>query len=566
MITGISRKIIVGIFFLVPFFSQGVYSEEIKDFESEIFIQSDGTIFVQENIEYDFQYAQRHGIFRDITYKYDYGYKRYSIKLDVKDVTNFKNNPYKYKVSSSGGRINIKIGDPDKTITGIHGYRIEYSVRGAIAFFDDHDELYWNVTGNEWRVPIMKAGAKIYFDRDIKEGLEAACYTGVPGSKSKNCDYVISGGAVDFHASDTIWAGQGLTIVVGLPKGIIEEPSSSARTFWFLSDNWYFALPFLTLFALTYVWRTRGRDPEARGFITVRYEPPEGLTPAEAGTLVDERANIMDITSTIIDLAVRGYLKIEEIKSTIFFFFTDRDYKLIKLKEPEAGELKPHEEKVFSGVFNGSKNVMVSDLRNKFYKELPPIKKALYDELISEKYFPANPEKVKGIYQWIGIIIIIASLFLFSNLLLKLSIAISGLIILIFSRFMPRKTKRGSLVYEELLGFREFIERAEKDRIEKLAKDDPTLFDRVLPFALVFGLEDRWAEAFRDMYREPPSWYSSPYYSSTFTPRIFVSDIGRSLSVMNSSLSSTPSKSGGSGLGGGGSSGGGFGGGGGGSW
>jgi len=121
-------------------------------------------------------------------------------------------------------------------------------------------------------------------------------------------------------------------------------------------------------------------------------------------------------------------------------------------------------------------------------------------------------------------------------------------------------------VSEELLGFREFIERAEKERIERLAKDDPTLFDRVLPFALVFGLEDRWAEAFRDMYKDPPSWYSSPYYGDTFSPDIFVSDIGRSLSVMNSSLSSTPKKSGGSGFGGGGSSGGGFGGGGGGSW
>lgn len=565
MMTGIS-KIILVILFLIPVFSQGANSEEIKEFESEIFIQSDGTIFVRENIEYDFQYAHRHGIFRDIPHNYDFGYKRYSIKLDVRDVTNFDDKPYKYNVSRSGGLIDIKIGDPDKTITGIHGYRIDYSVRGAIAFFEEHDELYWNVTGNEWRVPIRKAGARVYLDKDIKEGVNATCYTGVTGSRDKNCEYTISAGAVEFDVTDTIKAGQGLTIVVGLPKGIIKEPSSTARTFWFLSDNWYFTLPLLTLFALTYVWRTRGRDPEGRGVIAVRYEPPADLTPAEAGTLVDERANILDITSTIIDLAVRGYLKIEETKSTVFFFFTDRDYKLIKLKEPQAGGLKPHEEKVFSGVFKDGKSVMVSDLRNKFYKELPPIKKALYNELISNKYFPTNPEKVKGIYKWIGIIIIIASLFLFSNLLLKLSITISGIIILVFSRYMPRKTKRGSLAYEELLGFREFIERAEKDRIERLAKDDPTLFDRVLPFALVFGLEDRWAEAFRDMYREPPSWYSSPHYGDTFTPRIFVSDIGRSLSVMNSSLSSTPKRSGGSGFSGGGSSGGGFGGGGGGSW
>jgi uncharacterized membrane protein len=132
---------------------------------------------------------------------------------------------------------------------------------------------------------------------------------------------------------------------------------------------------------------------------------------------------------------------------------------------------------------------------------------------------------------------------------------------------MPRKTKKGSLKIEELLGFREFIDRAEKDRIERLAKEDPTLFDRVLPYALVFGLEDKWAGAFKDMYKEPPNWYHSANYGNVFSPNIFVNDIGRSLGVMNRSLSSTPRRSGSSGFSsGGGFSGGGSGGGGGGSW
>jgi uncharacterized membrane protein len=222
---------------------------------------------------------------------------------------------------------------------------------------------------------------------------------------------------------------------------------------------------------------------------------------------------------------------------------------------------------VFSGLFGASKDkVMISELKNNFYKVLPPIKKALYQELISSRYFPSNPENIRKIFKWIGIGIIVASMFLFQSWGLKLSIAISGLFVLMFSRFMPRKTKKGSLAKEELLGFREFIERAEKNRIEKLAKDDPTLFDRVLPYALVFGLGDRWADAFKDMYKSPPSWYYSPRYGDTFAPRIFVADLGRSLTVMNSSFASSPRKSGGSGFGGGGSSGGGFGGGGGGSW
>ena len=547
-------------------FSAGARAEEIKNFHSEISIKRDGTIDVREDIEYDFQYAERHGIYRDIPYNYDFGYKRYSIKLDVKDVTDFNGDPYKYEVSTSGGNIHIRIGDPDTTVTGVHGYRIEYTVRGAIAFFEDHDELYWNVTGDEWTISILRASAGVSFDEQTSEGVKAECYTGGRGSTDKECNYKITPGMVNFLARSSLWAGQGLTIVVGVPKGLIEEPSPMTKAIWFLTDNWYFGLPFLTFFAIAYLWSTRGRDPEGKGVITVRYEPPKDLTPAEAGTLVDERADILDITSTIIDLAVRGYLKIEETESTKFFFFSDRDYRLIKTKEPGQGELKPHEVRIFSGIFKGKEKVLVSDLRDKFYTELPPIKKALYDELVGKKYFPADPEKVKGVYKWIGIIILILAFVLFSNFLLKTSIALSGLIILISSRYMPRKTREGALLNEELLGFREFIDRAEKDRIEALAKDDPTLFDRVLPFALVFGLEDKWASAFRDMYREPPSWYSSPNYGNSFSPNMFVSDLGRSLGAMNSSLSSTPRKSGGSGLGGGGSSGGGFGGGGGGSW
>lgn len=547
-------------------YSADTLAEQINSFDSEIFINSDGTIDVREDIEYDFQYAERHGIYRDIPYNYDYGYKRYSIKIDVDKVTDFSGNPYQYQVSTSGGLVHIRIGDPDTTVTGVHGYRIEYTVRGAIAYFEDHDELYWNVTGDEWRVPILRAGAGVGYDGQTDDGVEAECYTGSRGSTAKDCSYEISAGKVVFRASESLWAGQGFTVVVGVPKGMIEEPSEAKKTMWFLSDNWYFGLPFLTFFIVGYIWYSRGRDPGGKGIITVRYEPPKDLTPAEAGTLVDERADISDITSTVIDLAVRGYLRIEETESTKFFFFTDRDYKLVRLKEPAPGELKPHEQKVFEGIFKGRQKVMVSELRDKFYTELPPIKKALYKELIDKKFFPADPEKIKGIYKWIGIIILIIGFVLFSNFLFKISIAMSGLIILIASRYMPRKTREGTLLNEELLGFREFIYRAEKDRIEALAKNDPTLFDRVLPFALVFGLEDKWADAFRDMYREPPDWYSSPNYRGSFTPNMFVSDLGRSLGVMSSTMSSTPRKSGGSGLGGGGSSGGGFGGGGGGSW
>ena len=548
------------------YFSIVVYAEEISNFHSNIYIKQDGSILVQENIEYDFGRALRHGIYRDIPYKYNYGYKNYNTRLDVESVTDPNGSPYTYEVSKSGSWANIKIGDPEKKITGTHTYVIEYKVRGAIAFFEDHDELYWNVTGDEWRIPILSAGATVFFDEEIDSGVIAACYTGPSGSTSQDCNYEIKNTGVDFKSLQTLYGGEGITVIVGLPKGIIEEPSSLEKSIWFISDNWSFVLPFATFFTMFYFWRNKGRDPEGRGVIAVRYEPPENLAPAEAGTLIDERANMMDITSTVIDLAVRGYLRIEEISTTKFFFFSDRDYKLFRTQMSDES-LKSYEEKVLSGIFKGKDSIMVSELRNKFYSELPGIKNALYKELINGGYFPTNPENVRSIYKWIGIGAMILGFFLLAIPPLGFCILISGLIVLIFSRYMPRKTKKGSHMNEELLGFREFIDRAEEDRIERLAKEDPTLFDRVLPYALVFGLEDKWANAFKDIYNKPPDWYNSSSYGGSFNPNIFVSDIGRSLGVMNSTLSSTPRRSGGSGFSsGGGSSGGGFGGGGGGSW
>lgn len=547
-------------------FSNLCISEEIKNFQSNIKIHSDGTIIVEENIEYDFGSALRHGIYRDIPYRYNAGLTKQSVRIDVADVTNFKDDPYIYQVSSSGGWLNIRIGDPDKKITGQYNYRITYTVAGAIGFFEDHDELYWNITGDEWRVPILRSGANVYFDEEITEGVKAACYTGAYGSTAQNCTDQIGVSGVKFSTEGSLNGGEGLSIIVGVPKGIIEEPSFTTKALWFLYDNWAFALPFLTLLIMLHFWRTKGKDPEAGGVIAVKYEPPENLSPAEAGTLIDERVNILDITSTVIDLAVRGFLKIEEQKTTIFYFFSNTDYKLIRTEKSDE-ELKSYEEQVLSGIFSSKQTVQLSELRNKFYTKLPGIKKALYKELVGKRYFPTNPENVRSIYKWIGIGSMILGFFLLALFPVGLCIGLSGLIILIFSRYMPRKTKKGSIKNEELLGFREFIDRAEKDRIERLAKEDPTLFDRVLPYALVFGLEDKWAGAFKDMYKEPPDWYHSSSYGNTFSPNIFVNDIGRSLGVMNRSLSSTPRRSGGSGFSsGGGFSGGGGGGGGGGSW
>ena len=567
-------KVIILSALTLTLFSPAAHSfEQINSFDVDLYVPDSGTLSVEENIEYMFQDIYRHGIIRRIPYKYSKGQHNYDLRIRVLGVTDLAGDAYEYSVYKERGYLVIKIGDPDRKITGIHTYRISYSVRRAITRFDDYDELYWNVTGTEWEVPIESASASIYFESIEPPDLKTVCFTGRFGSKESNCTIESRTQGVAIKSAGPLNTGEGLTVAVAFPKGVVRGPSRLQEWLWFLRDNTVYTVPFITLVLLLGVWHKYGRDPYKNKPIAVRYEPPRDLTPAEAGALFDERADMIDLTSTVIDLAVKGYLKIEEIEGTKYFFLTSRDYRLIKLKQGPYEGLKKHEIKIIGSLFESDTGeVLVSSLKNKFYKKVSSIRDSIYSELINKRYFISNPDRIRTIYKAVGFIVIFASLFILPTLISKVVFALSGLLIVIFARFMPRKTRSGVEANHHLLGFREFIERAEKDRIEKFAHEDPTIFDRVLPYALVFGLEEKWADAFSGMFTEPPDWYSSDSYSTSYSPNIFVNDLGRSIAVMNKSFYSSPKNSSGGrsvsmgGGFGGGFSGGGFGGGGGGSW
>ena len=300
----------------------------------------------------------------------------------------------------------------------------------------------------------------------------------------------------------------------------------------------------------------------------MRYEPPEGLSPAEVGTVLDERVDLVDVSATLLDLAVRGYLRIEEIESAGLLFLRDRDWRLVKLRDAEG--LRPHEALLFGRLFAGGDSVLVSSLRNRFYAHLPAIRSAI-DEAVSRdgRFFPTSPEQVRRRYALVGVAGLVGGLAaLWANAppTAAVSIALSGGLVLLFSRAMPRRTARGREVYEQILGFREFVSRVDKDRLERMGGRSPERFESVLPYALVLGAADAWAGAFEGLYREPPRWYVGRT-QGVFHPRAFASDLGQSLGTIGSAMASSPrGGSGRSGLGGGGFSGGGFGGGGARSW
>jgi uncharacterized membrane protein YgcG len=307
------------------------------------------------------------------------------------------------------------------------------------------------------------------------------------------------------------------------------------------------------------------------------YAPPkfenQPLTPAEVGTLIDEKLDPRDITSTIVGLAVKGYIKIEETKKE-GIIFDKTDYYLKKVKNYDSN-LNPFEIELMKALFPAAlPGTLISNLKNKFYTNLNILKKVLYGELTRKKYFLSSPEKVRNSYLVAGFLVfvfsVLAFVFLVPNPGWKGVIAgiLTGASVLGFAKSMPAKTRAGVSAYMDVLGFQEFMNRAEKDRLERMGDKD--LFSKFLPYAIALDVADNWAKAFEGIYQEPPDWYVSPGGFRTFSPYAFTHSLNSATSDLSSAMFSAPRGSGGGGsgggFGGGGSSGGGFGGGGGGSW
>ncbi|MBI4341576.1 MAG: DUF2207 domain-containing protein [Candidatus Omnitrophica bacterium] len=545
---------------------------DIADFNIQVVVHEDATASVTETIVADFGGESRHGLYRDIPIQYtDRAGQRFTLRLTVDDVGGGP-----VRLESAGRYHRIRIGDPSATVTGLQTYRIAYTVqRGAVRFFPDHDECYWNLTGNEWAVPIRHVRAAISLPSSARD-LRAVGFIGGYGSTEQLRQLQRVGTQVVVEPPQALGPYEGLTAVVGWAKGAVHPPSRWQVAAWWLQDNWIYAIPLALLLMMWGLWWRRGRDPRHPVAQVVQYEAPEGLTPAEAGALVDERVHLRDITSTVIDLAVRGYLRIEPQRPGRFGL--GADYRFVRLKSWQGdASLKPHERTLLRGVFGDNEAVELSELKYVFYERLSEIRKQIYAGLVTAGLFGGNPETIRVRYLGAGAV---AGAVIFAGLLaLKARVGsvsagtvivsvLSALVVGLFGQLMPRRTLKGAQATNRLGGFLEFLRRTDQDRIRRM--NDPSLFERCLPYALAFGVADQWAQAFEGLYTQPPSWYAGEW--DHFSARRFSHDLDRATSSMGQSFAATPrsqgssSSWGGSGFGGGSSGGGGGGGGGGGAW
>ena len=556
----------------------------IESFDVEIRVNEDATIDVTERIRFRFD-GSWNGIYRDIPVEYrtPRGLEK-RFDLDVTSVRGEEAGALRHETSREGDYKRVKVWVPGATNVS-RTVEIAYTVENALLFFDPgdegfeegHDELYWNVTGTEWEVPIGTATARVRLPDGVT-GTRAVAYTGPFGSGEQAATIDETEDGFYFETTRSFGPREGLTVAVAWDPGVVERPTVAEQAFRVVGANWILLLPVVVLVAMWKLWDARGRDPKRRP-IMVRYEPPEGLSPAEAGALVDHRLDPRDVIAILVDLAVRGYLKIEEVEKTgLERIFTGADYRFIRTREGEEwDELEPFEREVLSGLFGSTgykSEVDLSDLKNKFYTRLPQIREAVYDRLLRRGHYRRRPDEVlrrylgaAGVVAFLSIwgIGFIAPFLGVATVAFVLAGLATAVIVAIFGPLMPARTVPGARKLEEVLGFEEYMNRVEEDHLKRTITS-PDLFEKYLPYAMALQVEERWARAFEDILTEPPEWYSSSS-SGSFRPSGFAGRLSTMSQTTASTLSSSPRSSGGSGFsggGGGGSSGGGGGGGGGG--
>jgi uncharacterized membrane protein len=555
--------------------SEAQRSWRISDFQSNVAVMQDGTMMVTEHISLVF-IGEWHGIHRTLPIEYPGPHDtNYTLFLKIRSVTDEDGKALKYDSSVSKGYRDLKIFVPGAVDTS-RQVNIQYEVLNGIRFFDDYSELFWNVTGNDWTVPIDHAAAFVLFPDNAGGQLRAQGFTGMYGSHDQDLKAEVKGNQVSFESNNPLPMRSGLTLDVYIPKGILKEPSAFTRAGWFLRSNGIILLPIFSFLVMFTMWWYKGRDPDPGMSVAPMYEPPKDMSPAEAGSLIDDSVDPRDITSTIVDLAVRGYLHIEEKQEKVLFFkSTDYIFKLLKQRN-EWNDLRAHEIAMLTNMFSGTDVIHISDLKNRFYVALPGVKKNILSELKEKGMYSVDPDSANA-YRVLAVLIIaapfvilqvtgMAQFFLAPGVAI-FSIIASLVIVFLIGRLMTAKTLRGVRTVVQIQGFREFMDRVDGDRLRTMP---PDTFEKFLPFAMALGVEKHWAHAFQGIIQNPPSWYTGTYPGGYFNPIFFTSSMNSLSSSTYEAFTAAPraSSSGsgfssGGGFSGGGFSGGGFGGGGG---
>lgn len=602
----------------------------VKNYKVDMNVRENASAYINEEIDVDFD-GYHHGIYRWIPL---------TLKLDLNDGTN-KNTLYSsikiddisvasdmFETENKIESKVIKIGDPSKTITGKKRYKLSYTIKQYEDQIKGYDLFYCNLIPFHNEATVENAEITVVmpkkFDRDrIRLVVGKSGDLTSDAKYGKDVKYEVKGNTVIVKSTAKLPPGTGITMALTLPEGYFQGA---------MSHTLYFVILYI-LFALIaaasiFMWFKYGRDRKI--VQTVEFEPPENISPAELGYIIDGNADKKDVISLLFYFAQQGYLEIRQEDK--------HDFTLIKKSDLSPGA-KAYERTFFDGLFENREEVKISELEGEFYDTYDLTKTLIEKEFSSKskKIFPGSVSFARmavfalgilgfaaiGIFMYfsirrtmlifkmaIAVITIFAGLFtgvmaqdnyysydkkkiiiynavslgttIFSATLMfftvreyfnNITLAILSIIMmgcLYFSaRFMQSRTKFGAEIFGKILGFKEFIKIAEKDRIEKIIETNPEYFYDILPYAYVMGLSKKWCKKFEGIAIEPPTWWTGAGdYGrfNMFDAMIMYSMLNNCSTSFDNTFNIPASDGGAFSDGGGFSAGGGFGGGGMGSW
>jgi hypothetical protein len=396
------KNFFTALLFLLAALPAAAQTERITSFDSQITVNADSSIQVRETITVEAAGIDiRHGIYRDFPTQYrDRAGNRYNVLFEIVSLTrDGQSEPYHTSDLENGVRVYFGSSDYDLP-AGEHTYEFRYRTNRQLGFFPSHDELYWNVTGNGWKFPIEVATATVLLPRDARRRImDLEAYTGYSGEKGRAYKAGHDDDGNPTFRAGNLGPGQGLTIVVTWPKGIIAEPTAEQKRAWFIQDNEaaIVGVGGLAVVLIYYpiVWAMVGRDPK-HGVIMPLYEPPDNMSPAAVRFVERMGGDEKCFTAAIIGLAAKGCLTIEQDDS--------KTYKLVRKNKNESN--LSGEEKALAKVLFEEGNTLV--LTNAKHTLLMRARKGLENDLhaaLEKIYFVTNAR-----YLWPGAILSIAAI------------------------------------------------------------------------------------------------------------------------------------------------------------
>jgi uncharacterized membrane protein YgcG len=433
--------------------------------------------------------------------------------------------PYTFRTYQSGDEFNIRYNFPP-TADSDRVLVIEYTVSGGLLYYEGGDQLVWRAVPADPNIPIQNASVTVH----LPPGALVTNYdaTGPQGTAT----LIDDDQGVYFETTEPMRGGPDFAVRVQWPSGIVagqpsawQEEIDRADRIEPLADLGAMVLSLFFLaagpLALYLLWYSKGRDAPVKLPAEWIPEPPSKLPSGMVGTLIDEQAETKDVLATLIDLARRGVLSIQEIKSEGFLGIGEKRDFIYRL-EDQSLPMRAYEKLLVNKLFDDAEEKKLSELKDRFHQHIKSVQKGLYEATVEEGYFPTSPERIRTTYGILGVVGLVLAMVVGCFALITLgqytglaicvpvALAVPAIGLVILARFMPRKSEKGAEEAAKWLAFKRYMENIEKyTKVEEVKE----IFDRYLPYAIAFGLEDSWIRKFAQVDTVPPPWYyPGPYY------------------------------------------------------